>query len=153
MEKWLDKIFKDAHHVSFVAFFTPLFIFEFFDVTLITPEKFFDILNLILPLLGVILSFFAIITFERLSALQNDELSSDEIRTQLKKVGKRTLLFIFIFLVVSIISVTDRNHFLQSKFTIQLDRVLISVIIAFSAYIFLSAGRSYLNNLKPTNNR
>lgn len=155
MEKFLDKIFANAYIVFFVAFFASLFIFEHFNLNLINSESangISNLLNLILPLTITLLTFFAVLSLHRLDKLQGDESSSQEIRKQLGKVGKLTLLFVFIFLLTFIFSLSDKNQLLQHEFIIRFDRIIISAVVAFLAYIFLSAGRSYLSNLKPKDN-
>lgn len=155
MEKFLDKIFSNAYIVFFSAFSVSLFISEYFDFNLVNSEStngIFDLLNLVVPLIVVLLTFFAVLSLHRLDKLQGDESSSQEIRKQLGTVGKLTLLFIFVFLIVLIVSISDKSQLLRYEFVIRLDRIIVSVVIAFSAYIFLSAGRSYLSNLKPKDN-
>jgi len=155
MEKFLDKLFANAYIVSFAAFFGSLFVFEYFNLNLVNSESangIFNLLNVILPLTITLLTFFAVLSLHRLDKLQEDESSSQEIRSQLSKVGKLTLLFVFIFLLILIFSLSDKNQLLQHVFVIRLDRVFIAIIVAFLAYIFLSAGRSYLSNLKPKDN-
>ncbi len=155
MEKFLDKIFANAYVVSIGAFFASLFIFEYFNFNLVTSDSInglFNLFILVLPITIALLTFFAVLSLHRLGRLQDDEISSQEIRSQLGKVGKLTLLFIFIFLVISILSLSDKKQLLQYEFVIRLDRVIISIVVAFLAYVFLSAGRSYLSNIKPKDN-
>lgn len=155
MEKSLDKIFANAHTVFFSAFAVSLFVFEYFDFNFANSESvdgIFSLLNLVVPSIITLLTFFAVLSLYRLDKLQGDESSSQEIRRQLETVGKLTLLFIFIFLLVLVVSLSDKGQFLRYEFVIRLDRIIISTVVAYSAYIFLSAGRSYLSNLKPKDN-
>ncbi len=142
MEKFLDAIFANAYIVFFITFVASLFTFEYFDLNLVNSESvngIFNLLNLVLPLTITLLTFFAVLSLYRLGNLPGNDAASREIKNQLGKVGKLTLLFIFILILVSILSLSDKSQLLQYQFVVRLDRAIISIIIAFSAYIFLSA--------------
>ena len=155
MEKWLDEKFKNAHKVFIFTFLGSLFVLEYFDITLINSETsngFTILINIILPIVVAALTFFAVLSLHRLGKLRNDKFSSQEIRGQLGTVGKRSFSVYFSFILISLFSLSDKSQFFQVEFIVRLDRVIVAAMVAFLAYLLLSAGRSYLSNIKPKDN-
>ena len=155
MEKFLGKIFGNAHLIFFGVFFVFLYILERLDITLLNSELssgYTAILSVVLAIVIAILTFFAVLSLHRLENLKGDESSSNEIRKQLGTVGKWSLLFVFLTTLVLFIALTDKSDILKIALVVRLDRIIIAAIFAFLAYLLLSAGWSYLSNIKPKDN-
>lgn len=149
-KSFLDHAFLNAHLVFLSTFLISLSILEYMDLIVKIPK----LLELILPLTIALLAFLALLSLHRLEKPGRTESSPEvteknrdkDITKELAKIGKVTLFFIFICLPLFIFSSSDHNELLKHEFTIQFDRLIVSAIVAFLAYLFLSASKSYLEN-------
>lgn len=145
----LKKIFKTK--ILYLIYFILVLLFlEFFEVR-IEPDKISSAISDTLPILVTLLTFALVIALFRLEEFRISKKpdKAESVRNDLSKFGTRVIRTVLFFLIVLLLSVSNKAKLLSWEFKLHLDTVIMSALIVLVIYV-VSGAISYIKeeNLK-----
>lgn len=128
--------------IYIIGFLLILSLLEFFKIRLDTT-KIFEALGIILQAIVALITFFAVIALFRLEGLRSLDTGKKEdkdkfessIIQNLSKYGTRIAVVLFLFLMIMLVSISNKANFLNFEFKLHADTIILSFLIVSITYV------------------
>ncbi len=141
----MANLFKELWQTKWIyviGFLLVLSLLEFFKIRLDTT-KIFEALGIILQVIVALITFFAVIALFRLEGLRSLDTGKKEdkdkfessIIQNLSKYGTRIAVVLFLFLMIMLVSISNKANFLNFEFKLHTDTIILSFLIVSITYV------------------